>query len=232
MTYKVDSAVIMAAGVGRRFAPLSQEIPKSLLKVRGEILLERQIQQLQEANIPQIVLVVGYQKEKFAYLAEKMGVILVENPDYATANNPLSLLSAKKYLNNSYICSCDNYFSQNPFTAEVEDSYYAAVYAAGETKEWCLNYDSADNITGVKIGGCDAWIMLGHCFWSENFSHKILGYLEKEKELYHEVWEKTYIKYLANLPMKIRRYQPGIIHEFDSIKELSEFDDYYEKYLS
>jgi len=38
-------------------------------------------------------------------------------------------------LNNSYICSADNLFTRNPFEKEVDDSYYAALYANGETDE-------------------------------------------------------------------------------------------------
>ena len=44
--HKVDNAVIMAAGMSTRFAPLSYEKPKALLKVKGEILIERDILQL------------------------------------------------------------------------------------------------------------------------------------------------------------------------------------------
>ena len=44
--YAVDNAVILAAGLSSRFAPISYERPKGLLKVRGEILIERQIEQL------------------------------------------------------------------------------------------------------------------------------------------------------------------------------------------
>ena len=44
---KVNNAIIMAAGrTASRFAPLSFEKPKALIEVRGEILIERQINQL------------------------------------------------------------------------------------------------------------------------------------------------------------------------------------------
>lgn len=46
---RVDNAVIMAAGMSSRFAPLSYEKPKALLKVKGEVLIEREIRQLQAA---------------------------------------------------------------------------------------------------------------------------------------------------------------------------------------
>ena len=85
--YKVRNAVIMAAGFSSRFAPLSYECPKGLVKIKGEVLVERQIRQLQEAGILEIIVVVGYRKEDFYYLAEKFGVEIVENSEYSTRNN-------------------------------------------------------------------------------------------------------------------------------------------------
>ena len=43
---KVDNAIIMAAGLSSRFAPLSYETHKALIKVKGEVLIERQIKQI------------------------------------------------------------------------------------------------------------------------------------------------------------------------------------------
>lgn len=90
--YKVRNAVIMAAGFSSRFAPLSYECPKGLVKIKGEVLVERQIRQLQEAGILEIIVVVGYRKEDFYYLAEKFGVEIVENSEYSTRNNHSSLI--------------------------------------------------------------------------------------------------------------------------------------------
>ena len=67
MGYLVDNAIIMAAGISSRFAPISYERPKALIKVKNEILIERQILQLKEAGIPQIIVVTGYKKEQFSY---------------------------------------------------------------------------------------------------------------------------------------------------------------------
>ena len=72
--YRVDGAVIIAAGFGSRFVPLTFETPKGLLEVFGERMIERQIRQLHEAGITDITIVVGYLKEKFEYLTDKFGV--------------------------------------------------------------------------------------------------------------------------------------------------------------
>ena len=74
--YKVDNAIIMAAGFGLRSLPLSRIVPKGLYVVKGEALIERQIRQLMEAGIKEIIVVVGYLKEQFQYLKEKYGVII------------------------------------------------------------------------------------------------------------------------------------------------------------
>ena len=77
--YRVENAVILAAGLSSRFAPISYEKPKGLLKVRGEVLVERQIEQLLAAGITDITVVVGYKKEYFFYLEEKLGVSIAVN---------------------------------------------------------------------------------------------------------------------------------------------------------
>ena len=71
MRYQADNAIIMAAGMSSRFAPLSYEKPKGLMTVKGEVLIERQIRQLREAGIDEIVIVAGYKKECVYYLKEK-----------------------------------------------------------------------------------------------------------------------------------------------------------------
>ncbi|MBP5749139.1 MAG: NTP transferase domain-containing protein, partial [Treponema sp.] len=58
--YKVDNAIIMAAGRSRRCMPLSNYLPKGLFEIRGDTMVERQIKQMHDAGIKQIIIVVGY----------------------------------------------------------------------------------------------------------------------------------------------------------------------------
>lgn len=228
--YKVDNAVIMAAGTSSRFAPLSYEKPKALIEVRGEVLIERQIRQLREAGISDIYIVTGYKSEDFQYLTEKYGVILRHNASYNTRNNHSSIYQVRDILKNSYICSADNYFTVNPFTLEVEDSYYSALYADGETKEWCMKVDEDDYITDVSVGGENSWYMLGHVFWNKEYSERFVRILEAEydnPETIDKLWEDIYLDHIDELKMKINRYGEDEIYEFDTLDELREFDDSY-----
>ena len=178
--YKVENAVILAAGLSSRFAPISYEKPKGLLKVRGEILIERQIRQLQDAGISNITVVVGYKKEYFFYLESKFGVSIVVNNEYASKNNHASLMCVKERLGNTYICSSDDYLLNNPFEAYVWKAFYSAQYAEGATKEWCIQTGAMDRITNVTIGGSDAWYMLGHVYFDKAFSLAFKQILETE----------------------------------------------------
>lgn len=224
------NAIIMAAGTASRFVPLSEETPKGLLEVREEILIERQIKQLQEAGVSDITIVLGYKAEMFQYLSSKFGVRLVYNEYYNVYNNTSSMIRVVDRLDDTFICCSDHYFKDNVFLDKAEDSYYAALFAAGKTNEYCLTLDERDWIKDVQIGGQDAWYMAGHVFFNHQFSTRFKEIFVKEYEIEETrqgYWEDVYMRHIQDLPMKARKYGNGIINEFDSIDELRCFDESY-----
>ena len=226
----VNNAIIMAAGLSSRFAPLSFEKPKGLLEVNGEILIERQIKQLQEAGIKDITVVVGYKKELFFYLKDKFNVDIVINNEYNIRNNNSTLYAVRDRLKNTYICSSDNYFTKNVFENSVPFSYYSAVYVDGPTDEYCITTDSNDIITNVIVGGSNSWVMLGHVYFSNEFSKKFVEILEEEYNnpgVDQMLWEQIYINHMDTLKMKIKKYNSNEILEFDSLEDLRKFDKSY-----
>ena len=185
---KKRNAIIMAAGTSSRFVPLSAECPKGLVEVKGEVLIERQIRQLIEAGITDISLVVGSKADMFDYLRGKYGVKIVLNEDFARYNNTSSLIRVIDKLNNTFVCSSDNYFPENVFLKDSEDSYYSTLYAEGDTNEYCVTTNADDYITDVRVGGRDAWYMVGHVFFNQEFSEAfrrimiedIISYIKKD----------------------------------------------------
>ena len=228
--FRVQNAVIMAAGMSSRFAPLSYEIPKGLLKVKGQRLIEREIEQLQEAGIEDITVIVGYMQEKMFYLAEKYGVKIVVNNDYYKYNNCSSLMLVRDQLSNTYICSSDNYFVENPFEKYIYRGYYSTIFVEGETDEYCATEDSNNMIVDIQIGGENTWAMVGHVYFDHAFSEKFVEILEKEfkHEPYKEqLWEDYYSRHVNELHLVARHYSADIIKEFDSLDELRQFDERY-----
>lgn len=233
--YKVDNAIIMAAGFGLRSLPLSRIVPKGLYEVRGEILIERQIKQLQQAGIQEIIVVVGYLKEKFSYLKEKYNVIVIENDDYYRYNNISSLYVAKEYLENSYICCSDNYFNVNVFSQYVYDSYYSCKYTEEYADEHCVLKTNGDYITEIHKGGSHAWYTIGEAYFSKKFSKKFLGFLEdeySEAETKKMIWDDFHIRHIKELPLRLVKYTDEIVQEFDTVEDIIKFDPEFKKYES
>lgn len=232
------NAVIMAAGMSTRFVPLSLEKPKALLMLNDEPLIERQLRQLHEAGIDDITVVTGYMAEKFSYLENKYGVSCIYNPDYAVRNNHSSLYVARHKLADTFICSADNYFTENVFaspfvvsdTADPLPSYYAAEFSDDPTDEWCMQTDPDGRIRDVRIGGSHCLFMKGHAFLNKTFTAGLIPLLE---EAYHSdksadlFWEDLYIRHMERLPLYARPYKQGILYEFDSLKELLDFSPDY-----
>lgn len=169
--HEIENAIILAAGMSTRFVPLSFEKPKGLLKVKGQVLIERQILQLREKGIDEIIIVVGYMKEQFKYLIDKFGVILIETKEYEKKNNHSSIYAARKYLKNSIITSSDLYFKENIFQKYAYDAYYTAVYKRGKTAERGIILDEDDRILNTMYGDrCyDIWVTLGYAFFNRDF---------------------------------------------------------------
>ena len=230
--HKIDNAIILAAGMSTRFVPLNFETPKGLLGVKGETLIERQIMQLREKGIEDIIIVVGYMKEKFEFLKEKYNVILVETDDYQEKNNHASVYAARKYLKNTIITSSDLYFTENVFQKYAYDAYYCTVYTAGKTAERGIVTDDDDKILETMYGDrChDIWVTLGYAFFSKRFSENFFNILEKEFELPEtagKFWADIQDEHLDLLYMYAKRCDENVIYEFDSLEELREFDDKY-----
>ncbi|MEG2200707.1 MAG: NTP transferase domain-containing protein [Raoultibacter sp.] len=225
--YRVKNAIVMAAGLSSRFAPISYEKPKGLFRVRGEVLIERQIRQLQEAGISDITVVVGYKKEHFFYLEDELGVQIAVNSEFAFRNNNSSLMAVSEKLGNTYICSSDDYFTENPFEQYVFQPYYAAEYREGSTAEWCLTTGSGGRIVGVEVGGRDSLVMIGHAYFDHAFSQLFVKVLTDEYALpltADKLWEELYVDHIKEFNMVVRPYDPGIIYEFDTLDELRKFD--------
>lgn len=223
------NAIILAAGKSNRFAPFTYEKPKGLFRVKGEILIERQIEQLKEAGINDIYVVVGYMKEKFFYLEQKYGVKLIVNNEFGKKGNLYTLYVAREYLANTFICCADHYFRFNPFIDNNEEnrSYRACTYQNDKFREFAVSVSDADVITEMRVGGSDSLAMVGHAYMNEKFSAKFRKLMEAEIGDFGVAsmfWEEFYSKHCRELTFYKKEFNKDDILEFDSIEDLRAFD--------
>jgi choline kinase len=94
----VRKAVIVAAGRSSRLYPLTENLPKGLLDVAGEGLLERSLRILRENGIEEIAVVIGFCREKMVKALSYHGVEFIFNPFFAETNNMGSLFFARAFV--------------------------------------------------------------------------------------------------------------------------------------
>lgn len=228
---RVRNAIILAAGAATRFVPLSLEQPKGLYEVNGQRMIERQIEQLLEAGIIDITLVLGYKKEMFFYLKDKYGVKFIFNPSFNIKNNIESLRLAREIMGDTYVCSSDDYFVSNPFMKEEPFSFYAGYRVGYKTNEMYVDLDENGRIISMEKGRNAGRILLGHSFWSQEFCDQFFSLVDADTEVGHydnSFWEWLVKDNLDVLPpFYFKDYPLGYIHEFDYFEELREFDKTY-----
>ena len=228
--HKVDAAVILACGMGVRLAPLTYDIPKCFIKIKGERMIERQIEQLLAVGISDITIMVGYMKEKFDYLIDKYGVKLIYNREYKYKNTLSTFYLARDVMRNKnvYVCVSDVYINENIYNKyEIEPYYIGALYDDCKD-EWRYIVNSKNEIKGVAVGGKNDFCLVGPCFLTKEFLEKFIPMIEKyynESSTDNYYWEDVLVRNFDKLPkIYLRKLDKGVIFEFDTIKDLNEYD--------
>ena len=98
----IRKAIILAAGVGDRLRPFTQQFPKCLVPVNGVPILVNALTHLSDVGVKEVVIVVGHHKEK---IYESIGdtfqsvkVSYIESENYESTNNIYSLWLAREHL--------------------------------------------------------------------------------------------------------------------------------------
>jgi choline kinase len=99
-------AVILAAGAGRRLAPMTDDRPKPMVEIDGEPILRRMLAGLAGAGFSDIVIVTGHRAELIDdFLDVNAGGLEIRrlrNPDYATTNTVGSFAFAGDVLGDGF----------------------------------------------------------------------------------------------------------------------------------
>ncbi|WP_437620833.1 isocitrate lyase/phosphoenolpyruvate mutase family protein [Sorangium sp. So ce1151] len=93
------TAVILAAGQSQGLLPLTEELPKPMLDLKGKSILERQIDVLNACGVKDVAVVRGYKKEAIKLPNART----YDNDEYATTNEAVSLFSASKELSGPFV---------------------------------------------------------------------------------------------------------------------------------
>jgi len=104
---RITTALLLAAGMGIRLFPLTQNSPKCLTLVNEKSILERLIISLQKQGFKRLVIVTGHHEECIReFLGTKFGSITIEyiySPSYRITNNIYSLWMARERINEPFL---------------------------------------------------------------------------------------------------------------------------------
>ncbi|MEL7938654.1 HAD-IIA family hydrolase [Pseudomonas delhiensis] len=90
--------IILAAGVGSRLRPMTNNKPKCLVSTAGKAILQYQIDAYVEAGISELVIIVGYEGKAirdYCKHIKGVNIQILENNDYENTNNMYSLYLAR-----------------------------------------------------------------------------------------------------------------------------------------
>ena len=220
---KPQNAIILAAGFGMRMIPVNLEVPKGLLEVHKERLIERVIRQLHEAGIREIYIVVGFMKEQYEYLIDKYGVRLVFNEDYKTKNNLFSLNKVADKIGNTYIIPCDIWCMENPFSEKEMYSWYMVTDA--ESAESTVRVNRKKELVCIR-GDETGNQMIGISYILKSDAEYLR---EKMKDLIRQrrskemFWEEALLDE-TKMFIRPREVSKDKVREINTLEELKDLD--------
>lgn len=235
--HKVERAIILAAGMGKRMNPVTLQTPKPLVKVNGVRMIDTAIRGLHYNGITEIYIVIGYLKEQFQeLLKEYSGITLIENPFYATCNNISSLYVARDFLENAIILDGDQIIRNGGvLRLEFRRSGYNSVWISRKTKEWLQMVEGDKVISCSRDGGEKGWQLYSISRWTAEDGRKLKKHLEFEFEQKHQTqiyWDDVVMFcHFDEYQLGIFEMQSDDVIEIDSLEELACMDKSYEKYI-
>ena len=223
--YIAERAIVLAAGRGERMRPLTDEMPKPMVRVDGRRIIDTLLAALVAAGIPEIYVVRGYLGEKFDALKEEYPTLhFIDNPHWHEANNISSLLAAGDLVENAFVVEGD-LFLQNPslLSREQQGTNYLAI-PVKETTDWCFFPDEAGVIRRMAVGGTDCWKMVGISYWTTEDGRNLA---QSIRRLYEtpggaaRYWDEAALSAdIEDFSVHVRACTAEDVQEIDTVAEL------------
>jgi choline kinase len=157
----ITTAVLLAAGMGSRLQPLTDDAPKCLTEINGIPILERQIRCLHQWGFKRLVVVVGYLEHRIRKFLDAwtgdLRIDYVVSPRYRTTNNIYSLWLARESIREPFLLlESDLVFE--PFL--LRDMLLPDKMAVARVQPWMtgstVSLDPFQQITDFRVGHSEA----------------------------------------------------------------------------
>lgn len=195
-------ALILAAGLGTRLAPLTNDRPKSLVEVNGQPILFKQIDNLLENGVHNITIVSGYKAEMLEKTVHGRypEIQIIESVDYASTNNMYSayiareavagydflMMNADVFFDASVIAALLAFKEENAIVTDI-GTYFEESMKVVEKDRRLVQISKA--ITPEKALGASIDVYKFSADGGRTFFNKCAEYIEDKKEL--KLWSEV-----------------------------------------
>jgi len=159
---RMTTALLLAAGMGSRLYPLTQNAPKCLTIVNRISILERLISNLNLQGFKRLVVVTGHLENHIRdFLGNQSGDLKIEyvfSPLYKTTNNIYSLWMARKVINEPFLLlESDLVFDESL----LDDMLYPDRIAVAKMQPWmngtCVTINKSHHVNAFLAGDADSF---------------------------------------------------------------------------
>ena len=202
-------ALILAAGLGSRLAPITDNVPKSMVPVNGKPILVKQIENLLNNSVNDITVITGYKSEVIEELVRNNYpfINIIKSKDYINTNNMYSAYLAKNklYGEGFLMMNADVYYDDIVITELLKEKYVNAIVTdIGTYNEESMKV-TEENGRLVSISkqidkeealGCSIDVYKFSPKAGKAFFDKCSEYIDEKKEL--KLWSEVALNAILN----------------------------------
>lgn len=218
------NAIILAAGMGTRLRPLTENVPKALVRVGNESFFERQLRLLAAAGVSDVTIVTGYKAEAFRPWQDRPGIRIVHNERYADWNNLYSMYLVRDRLGGTIVLDGDVWIGESvlPREAPAASRWYVG-HRDDMRNEWAVVTDDSGRVGRIDVRSGSGWILTGISYWSEGDGPYLAALMERmmsEPGAEARFWDEAPRSSLGDLRVEAQPIGPEDWAEIDTVAEL------------
>ena len=130
----MNTAVILAAGLGSRLNDTSKGKPKGFIELDGQAIIKRSINNLKSFGISKIIIGTGYNSKYYEALRNNKSISCVKNNSFANTGSFLTLYNLNNHLNEDFLLlESDIIYEKRALAVLINHHKNDVILASGET---------------------------------------------------------------------------------------------------
>lgn len=131
----VETAVILAAGLGSRLKDRTNSKPKGFLVLDKQPIIEESVLKLRACGVKKIFIGTGYLSEVYEEFAERYpDIVCIKNPDFATTGSMYTLYNMKDSIHDDFLLlESDLIYDKSGISTLLKDERKDLILGSGQT---------------------------------------------------------------------------------------------------